>query len=268
MWPQLEIVFGTRKGQVVIPISLKWVLFVIGSWVVLHYLWWQKYFECGILVVASILGYTTFEILDRRSSLLPKAKVEYYPNVVTADLVTATMTEILTYPLEKDRVLTEAKLGSETVSGSYKLSRATLVFGDDELAEKSPPGIWGMNKSILPWPKTIRTIKREVETITGTKYNVCLANYYKTGKEAIHWHADREELGDAHSIASVSLGAERMFSFREKEKRNVTVLSIPLENGSLIHMGKNCQNIYEHCLEKDLNCTEPRLNLTFRKFHY
>ena len=111
----------------------------------------------------------------------------------------------------------------------------------------------------------MKEIKEKIEKLTGAKYNICLANYYENGFNTIGYHSDREEFGSVSNIASISLGVERIFRFREKKDRSYEI-DFHLENGCLIVMGDNCQELYEHCIVKDELIKKGRINLTFRLF--
>ena len=87
----------------------------------------------------------------------------------------------------------------------------------------------------LPWKETLITLKNIVESITKEKYNACLLNLYHNGEEAMGWHCDNEkEIVANSSIASLSIGATRKFSFKHKVTKES--ISIQLENGSLLEM--------------------------------
>jgi hypothetical protein len=148
----------------------------------------------------------------------------------------------------------------------YKLNRKTLVFIDPSSVDiKIIPKIWGATVTIIPFSEDLLTLRAKLEKDLKHKFNICLANYYTTGKKSIGWHADNEEKGSISCIASLSLGAERIFEFR----KNVSIDScktINLQNNSLLVMGKGCQENYQHRLPKNKSCTMPRLNLTFRLF--
>jgi alkylated DNA repair dioxygenase AlkB len=53
--------------------------------------------------------------------------------------------------------------------------------------------------------------------------DICLCGWYANGKKKIGWHRDREELGNQTPIASISLGAERLFEFRENNATEVSI---------------------------------------------
>lgn len=106
-------------------------------------------------------------------------------------------------------------------------------------------------------------LKQIVENISNTKFNSCLLNLYDDGNEGMGWHSDDEKsIEDSSSIASVSLGAERKFSFKHKQSHKT--ISILLEHGSLLLMKGATQKKWLHSLPKSSKITLPRINLTFR----
>ena len=90
-------------------------------------------------------------------------------------------------------------------------------------------------KKALPWTKELVSLKQIVENLSNTKYNSCLLNLYNDGNEGIGWHSDDEKsIKDNSCIASVSLGADRKFSFKHKQSNKT--ISVLLEHGSLLFM--------------------------------
>jgi alkylated DNA repair dioxygenase AlkB len=80
------------------------------------------------------------------------------------------------------------------------------------------------------------------------------------------WHSDNEKEIIANStIASLSIGASRKFSFKHKVTKET--ISIQLENGSLLEMKGPIQSHWLHALPKSKKITESRINLTFRQMH-
>ncbi|MES2288031.1 MAG: alpha-ketoglutarate-dependent dioxygenase AlkB [Bacteroidota bacterium] len=118
-------------------------------------------------------------------------------------------------------------------------------------------------KQALTWTKELLELKAIVEEITQAQFNSCLLNLYHTGDEGVSWHSDDEKsMGVNTTIASLSFGAERKFSFKHKlTKQSVSVL---LESGSLLVMKGATQTNWLHCLPKTKKITRPRINLTFR----
>jgi len=118
----------------------------------------------------------------------------------------------------------------------------------------------------MPWTSTLITIKNIVESITKESYNACLLNLYHNGEESMGWHSDNEkEIIANSSIASLSLGANRKFSFKHKVSKET--VSIELENGSLLEMKGSVQTHWWHALIKSKKVTDARINLTFRQMH-
>jgi len=118
----------------------------------------------------------------------------------------------------------------------------------------------------LPWKDPLFILKNIVESLTKQTYNACLLNLYHNGEEAMGWHSDNEKEIIANStIASLSIGASRKFSFKHKVTKET--ISIQLENGSLLEMKGTIQSHWLHALPKSKKITESRINLTFRQMH-
>ncbi len=90
-----------------------------------------------------------------------------------------------------------------------------------------------------------------------------MLNLYHNGNEGMGWHSDDEKsLGKNNTIASLSFGAERNFSFKQKHTKQI--VSLVLEHGSLLIMKDTTQTNWLHSLPKSKSVTRPRINLTFR----
>jgi alkylated DNA repair dioxygenase AlkB len=118
-------------------------------------------------------------------------------------------------------------------------------------------------KYALPFTEELMQLKSIVEEQTGEQFNSCLLNLYHNGNEGMAWHSDAEkELKKNGAIASISLGAERKFSFKHKvTKQTVSVL---LEHGSILVMKGTTQTHWLHRLPPTTKVITPRVNLTFR----
>jgi alkylated DNA repair dioxygenase AlkB len=112
-------------------------------------------------------------------------------------------------------------------------------------------------KRAIAWTKELYDPKQKIEKRAATKFNSCLLNLYHSGNEGMGWHSDDEKsLGKNNTIASLSFGAERKFSF--KHKRTKQTVSLVLEHGSLLVMKGATQSNWLHSLPKSKNITQPR----------
>ena len=139
------------------------------------------------------------------------------------------------------------------------IKRKVAWFGDNTYSYKYS----GITKQAHIWTPELLQLKQKVEELSATTYNSCLLNLYHDGEEGMGWHSDAEKtLLDNGTIASVTLGAERKFSFKHKEsKQRIDVL---LENGSLLLMKGITQKNWLHRLPPTKKVFSPRINLTFR----
>jgi len=128
----------------------------------------------------------------------------------------------------------------------------------------------------LPWIPELLALKNRVERATPSSaytnlnlprqgYNAALCNLYRNGNDSVGLHADAEpEMGPI--IASVSLGAERLF--RLKHADGSVAFAERLPNGSLLIMAGATQKNFKHEVPKEPKVAEPRINLTFRRIEH
>lgn len=118
-------------------------------------------------------------------------------------------------------------------------------------------------KTALPWSEDLYFLKNKIEEKTGEKFNSCLLNLYHDGSEGMAYHSDAEkDLKKNGAIASLTLGAERKFSF--KHKTSGERIDLFLEHGSLLIMKDETQTNWLHRLPPTKKIRTPRINLTFR----
>lgn len=111
-------------------------------------------------------------------------------------------------------------------------------------------------------PLVVNVLK-QVRDSVGVDFNAVLLNFYRNGNDSISWHTDAEpELGENPVVASISLGAARRFQIKRRD--NGKILSIDLENGSLLVMRKAMMHLWKHQIPKQPSITQGRINLTFR----
>jgi len=126
----------------------------------------------------------------------------------------------------------------------------------------------GVTLQPRPWAAELEALRRRIERETACPFNAVLANAYRDGADSMGWHSDDEpELGPRPAIASLSLGAERVFLLRPRQpdatgKRRSKRLI--LGHGSLLLMRGDSQARYQHCLPKTRRPVGRRINLTFR----
>lgn len=113
------------------------------------------------------------------------------------------------------------------------------------------------------WHPAVSDIKAKLEGFLKTEFNSVLLNLYRNGQDSMSWHADDEpELGTEPIIASVSLGAERYFTWKLKQGGSSEKVLLP--HGSLLIMKADFQTKFFHALPKMKHVSGSRINLTFR----
>jgi alkylated DNA repair dioxygenase AlkB len=128
----------------------------------------------------------------------------------------------------------------------------------------------------LKWIQELLALKYRIEDATppaayansnlpNIGYNAVLCNLYRDGNDSAGLHADAEpEMGPV--IASLSLGAERLFRFKRKD--GSVAFSERLPHGSLLIMAGKTQENFKHEVPKEPRITQPRINLTFRHIEH
>ena len=124
----------------------------------------------------------------------------------------------------------------------------------------------GVRRAPEPWTKTLDELRYSCEEVTGAKFNSVLANLYRSGDDAMGWHADDEpELGPEPVIASLSFGDERRFDFRHRLSGET--INVVLPHGSILVMSGTTQANWKHRIARTKRSTAPRVNLTYRFVH-
>jgi len=179
----------------------------------------------------------------------------YHENVISDEQIKLLYEELLNnINWENERVV---MFGKEIIT-----KRKVAFYSDESIVYTYA----GKTKIGLPWKDPLILLKNIIESKTKEKYNACLLNLYHNGEEAMGWHSDNEkEIVANSSIASLSIGASRKFSFKHKVTKET--ISIQLENGSLLEMKGTIQSHWLHALPKSKKITESRINLTFRQMH-
>jgi len=186
---------------------------------------------------------------------LPDAELEYFP-----DFLTKKNADFLYHFLIDSNCWKQDKI--KLFGKKILQPRLTALFGENGNIYKYS----GLEMSPSPFPDKLKELKDKCEQkIHGLEFNICLANLYRDGNDSMGWHADDEkELGEKPIIASVSLGAERIFHLKHK-KIHTARHKIRLQHGSLLIMKGTTQEFWKHQLPKTKKIVSPRVNLTFRK---
>lgn len=142
----------------------------------------------------------------------------------------------------------------------YDQPRLTALFANNNF----PYSYSNITMYPSPFSATLLEIKEKVEQQLKKEFTTCLLNLYRHGQDSNGWHADNEkELGKNPIIASVSLGAERMFHMKHRTD-NSQKIKINLTHGSLFVMSGRTQHYWLHQIPKTKKHVEERINLTFR----
>ncbi len=184
---------------------------------------------------------------------LPDAEIIYYPQLFDKE-----QADTIYYELLKEIAWQQDNI---TVYGkTHPQPRLTALYGNDG----KPYSYSNITMQPKPWNSLLQKIKYYIEASTECQFTTVLLNQYRDGKDSNGWHADNEkELGTNPIIASLSLGAERVFQLKHntisEAKKNII-----LEHGSLLLMKGSTQHFWKHQIPKTTKPIGNRINLTFR----
>lgn len=186
------------------------------------------------------------------SVLLKDGEVNYYGKVFTPEGAAALLTNLLkSIAWEHDVVM---------MFGKRIVTKRKVAWYGDAGFEYTYSKI---TRKALPWTPELVELRDMAAALSGATYNSCLLNLYHDGNEGMGWHSDDERsIVRDSAIASISLGAERTFSF--KHKVSGQTVSVLLEAGSFLIMQGTTQTNWLHSLPKTSKVKGPRVNLTFR----
>lgn len=143
----------------------------------------------------------------------------------------------------------------------YQQPRLVSLYGD--------PGrrydYSGITLNPLPWTDFLREIKRRIEQCTDETFNAVFLNLYRDHNDSMGFHSDDEkELGKNPVIASLTFGATRTFLLKHKFRKELPLIKVPLEAGTVLLMKGTTQHFWKHGINKQTAPCGPRVNLTFR----
>ena len=184
---------------------------------------------------------------------LKDADLTYYPSFFSSESADRYLKTLMSdIPWQQDTI----KLFGKT----HLQPRLTAFYGDDN----STYSYSGIKMFPKPFSIVLTEIKSKIEAEVHLRFTSVLLNQYRDGSDSNGWHSDDEkELGINPPIASISLGAERMFQLRNKKDKKLRK-NITLGHGSLLLMKGTTQHFWQHQIPKTKKVIAPRINLTFR----
>jgi len=197
--------------------------------------------------------FSSEEVQNEQHVDLPDANIVYFPKFLSTEETAYYFSTLKKEtPWQHDDIKVFGKI--------YKQPRLTALYGDE--------GKHYSYSNITMHPTAFTTallkIKNKIESVSAAYFNVVLLNLYRDGSDSNGWHSDDEkELGKNPIIASLSLGAKRVFQLRNKENKKVRH-NLELTNGSLLLMRGSTQHFWQHQIPKTKKVIDPRINLTFR----
>lgn len=184
---------------------------------------------------------------------LPDSEIIYFPKFYDSETASKMFETLLK---ETSWQQDDIKVFGKT----YKQPRLTALYAENV----KPYSYSNLTMHPKPFSPLLKEIKKDLEAISGKEFTTVLLNLYRDGNDSNCWHSDDEkELGNNPAIASLSLGAERMFHLNHKTIPNLKT-KMALNHGSLLLMQGPTQHFWKHQLAKTARKVGPRINLTFR----
>lgn len=173
-------------------------------------------------------------------------------------------------------------------------SQMSVCFGDSGKMDIDPVYQNDNSKSVKPSPSLMKCtayVNDIVNTVLEEVYgddnadkphylvdrnwrsDYCIGNYFPNNKSHLDWHSDKlTNIGPMPTIASISLGARRIFRLRRSAPSNSAIYNIPLSHNTLLIMLPTTQELFKHCvptlkdslLKQHPKVGESRFSLTFR----
>jgi alkylated DNA repair dioxygenase AlkB len=185
---------------------------------------------------------------------LPDANIRLFPHFLNPDMA-AQLFQVFSnkVPWRHDPIKVFGK--------TYMQPRLTSLHGTTNQGY----GYANIRMQAQPMMPELNDILQRIAKIDNSDFNIVLLNLYRDGNDSNGWHADNEkELGQNPVIASVSLGAPRLFKLKHRYDKNLKH-QLLLESGSLLLMSGATQHYWLHQVPKTKKQVGPRINLTFRK---
>lgn len=119
------------------------------------------------------------------------------------------------------------------------------------------------------WTDPVVAVRDKIANEYGIYARYAQLNMYRTGRDSISWHSDREVHPDDH-VVSLSLGGSRVFQFRPKpsagKKHPPVAFTMTLDHNTLVIMDRDAASTYyQHQIPKTSEPRPPRISITFRE---
>jgi len=115
--------------------------------------------------------------------------------------------------------------------------------------------------------KNLYELINSINIIFNSNFNAVLINYYKDGNDNIGNHSDDESCLDKTGVVCLSYGTTRKFRIKNKKTKK-TIIDIPTESNSIIHMGGEFQKEFTHSIPVEKKIKNERWSFTFRTHLY
>lgn len=137
----------------------------------------------------------------------------------------------------------------------------TRRMWDADVLEPRLVAVWETGAAL---PEPLAGLVRPLDLRYGVRFDSCLVNLYRDGRDAVAWHGDtvRKRMRDP-LVATVSLGARRPFLLRPATGGPVARRYRPGE-GDLLVMGGSCQHDWVHTVPRDPASSGARMSVTLR----
>ena len=150
-----------------------------------------------------------------------------------------------------------ADLRANTAWDETMRARVTASFG-------VPYNYAQMNYPAQPFPPQLAALLPRLEAQIGWMPNNSLINFYPDGDSTMGFHFDAtDHLVEGTGVAIVSLGDERVLTFKNRADKSVTYPQA-MPSGSLLLMSARTQSEWLHGILKQSGAG-ARMSLTFRR---
>ena len=114
-----------------------------------------------------------------------------------------------------------------------------------------------------PWDPSLLTLRSFLDPTNQEGWNSVQIILYQKGEDDLARHADNEvDVDQTSKITSVSAGTTRTMTFYMNDQ---LIQQVKLENGTVLEMSRDTQEILKHGILKDFDVKEPRVSWIFRK---